>query len=119
MADQLTQSEEEQVLERIVRNQIQIKELEAENATLKGFFKQSPEGYPAGSRKTVGKFYIQVSENKRIDDALAQKVLTPVQYRGVSKTVINVTLAKAILAPPMLEKITKKFENKIEIGLNS
>lgn len=114
--DTLTQTEEEQVAERIVRNQLAIKELEEENATLKQYFK-SNEAYPAGVTKEVGKFYIKVTANARVDDALARANLGLATYKRLSKTVIDGPMAKKILAPDQYAKIQKVYDNKIEIGL--
>lgn len=109
---------EEQVLERIVRNKIMMEELAAENATLTEYFRERSDEYAAGTVKRVGKFYIRVTKNERIDDTLAKKNLDANTYRQLSKTVIDSTRARHYLQPSLLDKITKKYDNRIEIGLN-
>lgn len=117
MADKLEQSEEQAVLERIVRAQLLKKQIEEEIELLKGYFKERPEVYPAGATITRGKFYVKVSENRRIDDALARKLLSGPAYRRIMKTVVDPKLARRYLAPEDVQKITKKFANRLEVGL--
>jgi hypothetical protein len=116
MTETLTQTEEEQVAERIVRNQLAIKELEEENTLLKQYFKGS-DAYPAGETKEVGKFYIKVTKNTRVDDGLARASLPASEYNRLSKQVIDGTLAKKVLSAERYAKIQKVYDNKIEIGL--
>lgn len=113
----LSQSEEEQVIERIVRNQLAIKELEEQNATLKAYFKTNQDAYPVGSNKTVGKFYVKASRNARIDNALAFAKLPARVFNSVSKKVVDTKAANAVLDPEQLASITKEFDPKIEVGL--
>jgi len=115
--DSLTPTEEEQVLERIVRNQLQIKALEEENTALKGFFKQNDEAYPAGTTKEVGKFFIKITRSTRVDDGLARRNLDPDVYHRLTKETIDGTLAKKGLPTEDYEKIVKVYDNRIEIGL--
>lgn len=114
----ITLTEEEEALELIVRNQLKIKELEEQNAVLKGFFKERKEAYPAGSKKEVGKFYIKVSTNMRVDDALAKLHLPAQKYNRLTKTVIDPVKAKKALTPAEYAKVQKVYDNKIEVGLN-
>lgn len=116
MSDSLTASELEAAMEQFVRNQLAIKELEERQDAIKGFFKGNP-AFEAGTTVTSGKFYVRVSSNQRIDDALAKRVLTSVQYKNVSKTVVDPVKARKLLAASTVEKITKVYENRIEIGL--
>lgn len=118
MSDELAQTDEERALERIARNQLLIQELTEENDQLKTFFKERSSTYPAGTLKRVGKFYIKVSAGTRLDDTLAQKELSAAQYKQVSKMTLDTKKARAYLNALQLEKITKKYENRIEIGLN-
>jgi len=118
MTDNLTQTEEEIALERIVRNQLAIKELEAENEQLKQFFKDRPEQYPAGAALERGKFYIKITKSTRIDDKLARDNLSAARYRSVSKMTVDTTAARRYLNETELAKITKTYDNRIEIGLN-
>lgn len=112
----LEQSEEEQVLELITRNQLEIKRLQEENDQLKGFFKGNSNAYPVG-RKEVGKFYIQVSENRRVDDKLARETLDSEVYERVSKQVVDTAKAKRFLTEEQYASIQKVYDNKIEVGL--
>lgn len=116
MGDNLSMGELESVMERIVRNNLAIKEIEAENEALKGFFKGNP-AFEAGTTVTSGKFYVKVSTNRRIDDALARRVLTGPQYSSVSKISVDPIKARRTLPETTLAKITKVYDNRIEIGL--
>lgn len=118
MVDALDAQTEEQILERIVRNKMAADELLAENEQLKAFFKERPDEYVAGSKKEVGKFYIRVTKQTRIDDALARKELSPKEYGWVKKEVVDSAKAKRYLAADVYEKISKKYDNRIEVGLN-
>lgn len=119
MSEVLDQTEEEQVIERIVRNQLEIKRLQEENDTLKAYFKERDNSYPAGTRREVGKFYVQISENTRIDDKLAKSVLSASEYNAVSNRVIDSQAARKrfMFKPDILNAITKKFDNRVEVGL--
>lgn len=117
MTDKLEQSEEQAVLERIVRAQLLKKQLEEEIELLKGYFKERPEAYPAGATITRGKFYVKVSENGRIDDTLAREVLGLSGYRQVAKLTVDPKLARRRLSGEQIEQITKKFANRLEVGL--
>jgi hypothetical protein len=117
MSDTLNMDEEGLLLEQIVRNKLEIERLQAENDTYVQYFKDRPDAYPTGTKKEIGKFYVKVSTNQRIDDALARKNLKVAEYNKLTKKVIDTTLARKILAEDQLAKITKVFENKIEVGL--
>lgn len=116
MSAQLSADEMAVALEKIVRNQLRIKELSEENDNLKAFLKQEETGLPLG-RHEFGKFYVTVTENKRINDALAKKVLRVTDYNRYSKKVIDPALAKKALDADVLAKITTVYDNKIEVGL--
>lgn len=118
MSENISLTEEEQALEIIVRNQLLIAELEEQNKTLKTFFKERQEAYPVGSKKEVGKFYIKVTKNSRVDNALALKYLSANVYNRLIKKVIDPVAAKRSLTPEQYAKISKVYENKIEVGLN-
>lgn len=117
-ANGLDAQEEEQVLDRFVRNQIKIKELEEENATLKTYFKERPTDYPAGLNKKVGRFYIKVTGQTRVNDALARKTLPVAVYKRLSKQVIDGPAAKKALTPEEYAAILNTYDNRLEIGLN-
>lgn len=114
----LNADEEQQVIDRLVRNQIKIAELTAENDTLKAYFKERPEIYSAGLKKKVGQFYIKVTGQTRVNDALARKVLPVAVYKRLSKQVIDGPAAKKALTPEEYGAIITTYDNRIEVGLN-
>jgi hypothetical protein len=118
MTDTLAPDEEEQLAERIFRNQLRISELQEENDTLKTYFKKNATIFPAGTNKTFGKFYVKITSNSRVDDALAKANLTINTYKRFAKTVIDGAAAKRGLDPNTYAKIIKKYDNKVEVGLN-
>lgn len=118
MSEFLSEDEEQRVLERYVRNSLAIKELEQEQEVLKQFFKDRPNVYPAGTHTERGKFYVKVSSNSRIDDKLANQNLDYRTYNSVTRKTVDPKLARARLSEVDLAKITKVYENRIEIGLN-
>jgi len=118
MTDVLNSADEAAILEQFVRNKLAIEELEAQQNTIKTFFKERAEAYPAGTDRKNGKFYIKITENKRVDDTLARRHLTATQYRQLTKTVVDGTLARKVLSEKDYAKIVKHYDHKIEIGLN-
>ena len=114
----LALDEEQQVLDRLVRNQIKIKELTEENDLLKGYFKQRPDTYPAGLKKKVGQFYIKITGQTRVNDSMARKVLPVAVYKRLSKQVIDGPAAKKALTEAEYEAIITTYDNRIEVGLN-
>lgn len=113
MTDALTGAEFEGILERYVRNKIAMEELQAEQDTIKTYFKQDNPEY---GKKVFGRFYVQTTKNTRVDDKLAREELGDV-YPAVSKTVIDGTKAKRVLTGEQYEKIQKVYDPKIEIGI--
>lgn len=111
----LTATEVDATLELIVRKQLAIKELQEEVDTLKNYFRDE-ERLPAGTTFTSGKFFVKVTENKRIDDKLAQTVLG-FGYHKVTKEVVDTKKARALLSESDLAKIEKRYENKVEVGM--
>ncbi len=116
MSDALAHDEEGMAMEQIIRNQIAIRELEEQNAMLKQFFKDRPEQYPAGTKIKRGNLVLTVSPNTRIDTKLAEKELTSREWASVSKRVVDPTLARRYLTDEKIEKISKKYENKLTFG---
>lgn len=116
MTDTLDTSEEAQILELVVRKQLEIEQLQEEVATLKAYFKERGDQYPVGS-KNIGKFYLKVTTNRRVDDTLARTQLSATVYNRLTKKVIDSTLAKKSLTDEQYNKIVKTYENRIEIGL--
>jgi hypothetical protein len=114
----LPDDEEEQVLDRLVRNQIKIQELQAENDLLKGYFKQRPEVYPAGLKKKVGQFYIKITSQTRVNDSMARKLLPVAVYKRLSKQVIDGPAAKKALTEAEYASIITTYDNRVEVGLN-
>lgn len=118
MSDDLTFDEEAAAMEQIVRNQLAIRELEEQNAMLKQFFKDRPERYPAGTNLKRGKFKLIVTSNSRIDQKLADKELSYRDMQRVTKKVVDPSLARRYLTDEQLEKITKKYENRLTFELD-
>lgn len=116
MEEALSHDEESAVLERIVRNQLAMKELQEETDMLKQFFKDRPERYTVGTH-TRGRFYVKITTNTRIDQKLAEKALSPMKLRSISSLKVDSAKARAILDEVQLAKITKTYDNKLEIGL--
>lgn len=112
----LSDAELEGALERFVRNQLAIQELTEEQEAIKGYFKTTA-GLVAGTTMNVGKFYIKVTGHSRIDQKLAEKELTYRERKAVSKEIVDPTKARHVLDKDKLEKITKVYDNRIEIGL--
>lgn len=113
MTDALNQNEFEGVLEKFVRNKMAIEALQEEQDQIKAFFKQDEPEY---GKKVFGRFYVQTTANKRVDDKLARDVLG-LEYEGITKTVVDSALAKRVLSGDDYEKIQKTFAPKIEIGI--
>lgn len=114
---ELSEAEMEAALERYVRNQLAITALNEEQEAIKGYFKGAT-SLPAGTQKTLGKFYIKVTSHTRIDQKLAEKELDHSTLRRVSKLTVDPAKARAVLSEKELEAITKRYDNRIEIGLN-
>lgn len=109
--DLLTQAAEE-----IARVNIQIAELTEYKQQLLSVFKNPETNLPPRKEAyQLGKVDVKVSESGRIDDGLARKHLNATTYKRVAKTVIDTSLARKVLPDDVLEKITKKYDNKIEI----
>lgn len=119
MAEQLSADEEEAILERIVRNQLEIQRLQEENDTLKGFYKQDGQQFKAGTYREVGKFYIRVTENRRLDEALIREVMPESNYSGYYKSVPDTAKIKRTFGQneAHMKKLYKTFANRIEVGL--
>jgi len=118
MADEvLSVSEEEEVMEAIVRLDMQIKELTEKKETLKAFFKQRDKLYPAGTKKQVGKFELIVTSNTRVDDALAKRNLPTNRYRAVTKMSVDPVKARKYLTPEEYAQVVKTYDNRIEVKL--
>lgn len=114
MTDALNQNEFEGVLEKYVRNKMAIEALQEEQDQIKAFFKQDEPEY---GKKVFGRFYVQTTANKRVDDKLAREYLDADVYEDVSKTVVDGTLARRVLSGEDYEEIQKTFAPKIEIGI--
>lgn len=115
MAEQNDEVTAYDVARRIAENNLRIKELEAQNADLKEFFRQEDRGqYPLEKEGEVT-LIVKVTGNSRIDDKLAKEVLHADTYMGVSKLTIDPVIARRKLSPSDIAKITKEYANKIEI----
>jgi hypothetical protein len=109
----LTGNELEGALELYVRNKMAIEELQEQQDKIKAYFKQDNPEY---GKKVFGRFYVQTTANKRVDDKLAREVLGE-DYDKLTKESIDSTRAKRVLAPDVYEQIQKTFDPKIEIGI--
>ena len=58
---------------------------------------------------------VKVTPNKRLDDKLAREVLDEDTYNNLSKQVLDTAKARAFLNNEQIEKITKVYDNKIEV----
>lgn len=103
--------------EEIARINIQLAELLEYKESLLSVFKNPATGLePRTEPYTYGKVLVKVSKNERLDDGLAQRELGHV-YKTVSKTTLDTAKARKVLSEDALAKITKKYDNKIEIKL--
>lgn len=100
---------------RIVRLQLEIAERQEELDTLKGYFRNTQSKDVTSEDGPA--IIVKVSPNTRIDDNLARKALDPDTYATVSKTVIDTAKARAFLDDQSLAKITKIYDNKVEVKL--
>lgn len=104
----------EQFIESAVRIQLRIKELEAQLAEGKELVRTYFD--EPGTHK-VGKFFVKVTTNSRLDDGLARKVLDADVYDLVSKQTLDTAKARAHLTPTTLAEVTKTYDNRIELGI--
>lgn len=111
-----THIDEYDVAEAIVRKQLEIKELTEQVNGLKSFFRQQEESVTL-TREGRPDLFVQVTPNARLDSSLAETYLDLETWRKVSKEVLDTALARRILSPEELAKITKTFEPKIEVKI--
>ena len=77
-------------------------------------------GEAAGDGETLaGDFKITRYPNKRFDDGLARKVLTPEQYDSISVQKADSKKAAALLDEADLEKCKKTFSSVTKVGLRN
>lgn len=104
--------------EEIARVNIQMAELAEYKESLLSVFKNPATGLePRTEPYVYGKVLVKVSKNERLDDGLARVALGSMVYKQVSKTTLDTAKARKILNAEGLAKITKKYDNKIEIKL--
>lgn len=104
--------------EEIVRINVAIAELEEQKQQFLAVFKNEENGLvPSKTAYDFGRVEVKVSKNERLDDGLAKRALPRLTYSKVVKTSLDTTAARKILSPEELEKITKKYDNKIEVRL--
>jgi len=113
--EQTAEVTEYDVARRIAENNLKIKELEAQNANLKEFFRQNDRGHYPLEKEGQPTLIVKVTGNSRIDDKLARDALNPDVYMGVSKRTIDPVIARRMLKPGEIALITKEYGNKIEI----
>jgi hypothetical protein len=101
--------------EQIVRAQLQRDALDEQIASLKAEFRdgQSEDLEKDGRPKII----VKVTPNSRIDDRLAREHLDEELYFNLSKRSIDTAKARAFLTNEDLAKITKHYENKVEVKL--
>ena len=97
-----------QAAERLAAINIEIAELTEEKSVLLSAFKNPEVGLIP--RVEAYKF-------GRLDDGLARRHLPATVYKQVSKTVLDTSTARRVLTKEQIEKISKKFDNKIEVRL--
>ena len=103
------------VARRIAENNLAIKELTDQNNELKEYFRQMDTGQHPFEREGQPTLIVKVSGNSRIDDKLARDYLQPGMYSDVARMSIDPVIARRLLDPADIEKITKQYGNKIEI----
>lgn len=100
---------------RIVRAQLTIDALNEEVAELKAVLRNTKSA--DYERENGPKIIVKVTPNTRIDDGLARKALDEDTYNTVSKQTIDTAKARAFLNDEQLAKITKTYDNKVEVRL--
>ena len=107
-----------QAAERLAAINIEIAELTEEKSVLLSAFKNPEVGLiPRVEAYKFGKTDVKISDNSRLDDGLARRHLPETVYKQVSKTVLDTSTARRVLTKEQIEKISKKFDNKIEVRL--
>jgi len=112
-----TDVDEYDVAERIVRNKLEIQRLTEENTALSSFFRQDDPKTKNLERDGRPTIIVKVIPNQRIDDGLAKRELSATEYKTVSKQTVDTAKARALLSAAKLEKITKRYDNKVEVSL--
>lgn len=107
-----------QAAERLAAINIAIAELTEEKSVLLSAFKNPEVGLiPRVEPYKFGKIDMKISENSRLDDGLAKRHLPATVYKQVSKQVLDTSAARKVLTEEQINKISKKFDNKIEVRL--
>lgn len=95
---------------------LQIAELEEQKKLFLEVFKNEDNGLVARTEPyDFGDCVVKVSANTRLDDGLAKRELEPHAYDLVSKRTLDTAKARKVLKPEELAKISKKYDNKIEV----
>ena len=118
MSDEVLSDDDvlEQAAEQIALLDIEIKERQELRAQLVSVFKNPATALkPRPEPYVFGKVQVKVSANSRIDNALALEKVKPAMLKYITKTVVDPTLARKHLMPGELARITKTFDNKIEV----
>jgi hypothetical protein len=103
--------------EQIVRAQLQRDALDEQIAQLKSHFRDGDPRVQELEKDGRPTIIVKVTSNSRIDDKLAQEVLDPAEYAMLGKVVVDTAKARAFLDNEKLAKITKYYENKVEVKL--
>ena len=100
----------------IAVRQEKIAELQAEVDELKDMLRDTEtQAYVDDSNLGRPPLVVKVTPNKRLDDKLAREVLDEDTYNNLSKQVLDTAKARAFLNNEQIEKITKVYDNKIEV----
>lgn len=101
--------------EQIAKAQYERDQLDKHITLLKDQFRQgTTQTYERDGRVPIT---VRVSPNTRVDDKLAREALTAEEYEAVSKRTIDTAKARAILPNNVLSRITKTYDNKVEVVL--
>lgn len=109
---------EHTLAEQAVRLQIEIAERQEKLDAIKNYFKfnyAGAHGIHEFQAVTGAKLEVKVTKNERIDDNLARTELSAQDYKRVSKATVDTKKARALLDESKLSKITKVYDDKIEI----
>lgn len=101
--------------EQIAKAQYERDQLDKHITALKDQFRQgTTQTYEREGRVPIT---VRVTPNTRIDDKLARETLPDEVYESVSKRTIDTSKARAHLTSAALAKITKTYDNKVEVVL--
>ena len=107
-----------QAAEAVAEINLEIAELQEKKDALLAVFKNEDNGMvPRTEPYVFGRAEVKVTKNERLDDGLAKRELGAMVYKKVAKTVLDTAAARKVLSQEELAKITKKYDNKIEVRI--